>query len=206
VPGHTEFLAARSRAPEVAMILAEAPPDLSGPALRVAVLTTHIPLRDVAEAITEAAIVSKLVLLDAALRRDLGIAAPRIAVLGLNPHAGDGGAIGHEDEQIIRPAVEAARQQGVDAQGPFPADGFFGRHAWENFDVILAMYHDQGLAPFKALVQGRGVNWTAGLPFVRTSPDHGTGFDIAGAGSADPSSMIAALRFAAFLARYRNAT
>ncbi len=208
-PGHTEFLAERTGAEGYVMLLAsESLPrtrsgDAGGAPLRVGLVTAHVPVRAVPSAITEGAILAKLRTLDAALRRDFGVAAPRLAVLGLNPHAGDGGVIGTEDRDVIAPALERARAEGLDATGPHPADGFFGTAAYRRHDAVLAMYHDQGLAPFKALAMGRGVNVTAGLPIVRTSPDHGTGLDIAGAGRADPASMIAAVRMAARMARLR---
>jgi 4-hydroxythreonine-4-phosphate dehydrogenase len=196
-PGHTEFLAERTGAPEVVMVLA------SG-ALRVALVTTHLPLREVAAAVTAEAVLRKLRQLDASLRQDFGIARPRIAVLGLNPHAGDGGVLGTEERDVLAPALAEASRQGLDASGPHPADAFFGRRGWERHDAVLAMYHDQGLAPFKALAQGGGVNVTLGLPIVRTSPDHGTAFDIAGQGLADPASFIAAAHLAADLAEARR--
>ena len=142
--------------------------------------------------------------LAAALGRDFGVDAPRLAVLGLNPHAGDGGVLGSEETDVISPALDALRADGLAVDGPFPADAFFGRAAWRRFDAVVAMYHDQGLAPFKALAQGAGVNVTLGLPIVRTSPDHGTAFDVAGRGVADPSSMLAAVRLAADLAARRE--
>src|SRR5690606_29436874 len=139
----------------------------------------------------------------AALRRDFGIEQPRLAVLSLNPHAGDGGVIGREEIEVIGPAFEAARAGGLDARGPFAADGFFGQRMDRQFDAVVAMYHDQGLAPFKALAMGAGVNVTCGLPIVRTSPDHGTAFAIAGQGTADAGSMREALLLAAEMAERR---
>ncbi len=198
VPGHTEFLAERTRAEGYTMML------VSG-GLRVALVTTHMPVRAVAEAVTEAAILDKIRILDASLRRDFGIETPRLAVLGLNPHAGDGGVIGTEERDVIAPALDAARAEGFDVHGPFPADGFFGQRGYERHDAVLVMYHDQGLAPFKALAMGGGVNFTAGLPIVRTSPDHGTGFDIAGQDRADASSFREAVTLAADVARRRQA-
>ncbi len=198
VPGHTEFIAARTKAEGVVMMLvAEAL------GLRVALVTTHLPVRAVADAVTGTAVLATLRRLDRSLRRDFGIGAPRIAVLGLNPHAGDGGVIGTEDRDVLGPALEAARAEGLDAPGPFPADAFFGRRDYQRHDAVLAMYHDQGLAPFKALAMGGGVNVSAGLPIVRTSPDHGTGFDIAGEGVADASSFREAARLAAEIAQRR---
>ena len=196
-PGHTEFLAERTRAEGYTMML------VSG-ALRVALVTTHVPVRAVAELITPDAILGKLHIVTTSLRYDFGIERPTIAVLGLNPHAGDGGVIGTEETEVIGPALEAARAEGLGVAGPFPADAFFGRKSYEHHDAVLAMYHDQGLAPFKALAMGGGVNVTAGLPIVRTSPDHGTGFDIAGQGRADAASCREAVRLAAEIARRRT--
>ena len=202
VPGHTELLQAQTGAETVVMVLASEQP--AGP-LRVALVTIHVPISDVAALVTADRIAAVAGTLDAALRQDLGVAAPRLAVLGLNPHAGDGGVIGREEIDVVRPAIDALRAAGVAAEGPFPADAFFGRAAWTRFDAVLAMYHDQGLAPFKALAQGGGVNVTLGLPIVRTSPDHGTGFDIAGRGLADAGSLVEAVRLAATIARRRAA-
>jgi len=186
-PGHTEFLQQMAGADsEVLMILA-----CEG--LRVGTVTGHIPLKDVAEAITNERIVAKAKLLHQSLLRDFGVQEPRIAILGLNPHAGDGGTLGSEDKDRILPAVRKLVDEGIGAMGPYPADGFFGIGSYKHFDGVLAMYHDQGLVPFKALSFGHGVNFTAGLPVVRTSPDHGTGMDIAGQGIADESSFRAAV-------------
>jgi 4-hydroxythreonine-4-phosphate dehydrogenase len=146
----------------------------------------------------------KILILSETLKIDFGIGKPTIAVLGLNPHAGDDGAIGNEDEQIIRPAVEAARAKGVMVFGPYPADGFFGSKQQTKFDAVLAMYHDQGLIPFKTLSFGDGVNYTAGLSGVRTSPDHGTAYDIAGRGEADERSFMKSLFLAADIVKNRN--
>ncbi len=182
-PGHTEYLAhlAGSDSP-VLMILV-------GEGLRVALVTGHLPINQVAEAVTVERILIKARLFHKSLQSDFGIIAPRIALLGLNPHAGDGGAIGNEDKERIAPAVRKLQDEGINAMGPYPADGFFGNGSYKHFDGVLAMYHDQGLAPFKALSFGHGVNYTAGLPIVRTSPDHGTGMDIAGKGEADEGSF-----------------
>ena len=195
-PGHTEFIAERTRAEGYTMMLVRG-------GLRVGLVTTHLPVRAVADAVTEEAILDKLRIIHAALRSDFGIERPTVAVLGLNPHAGDGGVIGAEEIDVLAPALEAARADGLGVAGPFPADSFFGRRGYERHDAVLAMYHDQGLAPFKALAMGGGVNVTAGLPIVRTSPDHGTGFDIAGQGIADASSFREAVRLAAEIARRR---
>ncbi|HYG69926.1 MAG TPA: 4-hydroxythreonine-4-phosphate dehydrogenase PdxA, partial [Anaeromyxobacteraceae bacterium] len=197
-PGHTEFLAARTGAARYAMML------VSG-GLRVALVTIHVPLAAVPGLVTHARILETLETVDAALRRDFGIAAPRLAVLGLNPHAGDGGVIGREEIETVGPAVEEARSRGLDARGPSAADGFFGQRLDRAVDAVVAMYHDQGLAPFKALAMGAGVNVTCGLPIVRTSPDHGTAFAIAGRGAADFGSMKAALLLAAEVAERRKA-
>jgi 4-hydroxythreonine-4-phosphate dehydrogenase len=160
--------------------------------LRVALVTEHVPIESIAQNITKEAILSKLNLLYQSLRRDFGIDKPKIAVLGLNPHAGDEGLIGNEEEQIIKPALKAAKQNML-VFGPYSADAFFARRSYQQFDAVLAMYHDQGLIPFKTIAVGEGVNFTAGLPFVRTSPDHGTAFDIAGKNKADITSFVTAV-------------
>ena len=200
VPGHTEFLQQRTGAETVVMVLAA---DLDAGPLRVALVTIHVPVAAVAGLVTADRIARIGRTLARSLRRDLGIAAPRLAVLGLNPHAGDGGVIGREEIEVIGPALDTLRAEGTPVDGPFPADAWFGRAAWRGCDAVLAMYHDQGLAPFKALAQGAGVNVTLGLPIVRTSPDHGTAFDLAGQGRADPASMCAAIRLAAQMAARR---
>ncbi len=201
-PGHTEMLQALTGAGTVVMVLAA---DLPAGPLRVALVTVHVPVSAVAGLVTPERIAAVCETLAAALRVDLGIASPRLAVLGLNPHAGDGGILGTEERDVIAPTLAALRDRGIDATGPFPADAFFGRGGWTRADAVVAMYHDQGLAPFKALAQGAGVNVTLGLPIVRTSPDHGTAFDVAGRGIADSSSMVAAIRMAADMARRRAA-
>lgn len=185
-PGHTEFLTTRLAAQTNLMLLV-------ADELRVGLVTNHLPVAEVAAAITEELILRKIAELDKSLRRDFGLEKPLMAVLALNPHAGDGGLIGSEDDKIVRPAVYAAKQKGHLVMGPYPADGFFGSGKHHKFDGILAMYHDQGLAPFKALSFGRGVNYTGGLPAIRTSPDHGTAYDIAGQNLADPTSFRNAL-------------
>jgi 4-hydroxythreonine-4-phosphate dehydrogenase len=169
---------------------------LAGGGLRVALATTHLALAEVPAAITAERIGRRLEALAAGLARDFGIAAPRIAVLALNPHAGEGGRFGSEELTHIAPAVEAARARGLRAEGPLPADSAFHRALRGEYDAVLAMYHDQGLAVLKALAFDTGVNLTLGLPIVRTSPDHGTAYDIAGKGAASPNSMIAALKLA----------
>jgi len=188
-PGHTEYLARQAETDEVLMLMIS-------DYLKVGVVTGHIPLKDVAENITIDSIVEKLKILDSTLRIDFTVRKPRIAVLGLNPHAGDQGVLGKEEEEIIIPAIEKAKEAGIMAMGPYPADGLFGNPQFKNFDAILAMYHDQGLAPFKALAFTNGVNYTAGLPFIRTSPDHGTAYDIAGQNKADKESFLNALYLA----------
>lgn len=185
-PGHTEYLARFAGTDKVLMFLV-------GPSLKVGVVTGHLPLKEVAAAITKERILEKLDLMRESLLRDFGVSAPRIAVLGLNPHAGDNGLLGAEEKDIIAPAIRDAVERGWYVFGPYGADGFFGSGAFKKFDAVLAMYHDQGLAPFKALAFETGVNYTAGLPVVRTSPDHGTAYDLAGKGQADESSLRAAI-------------
>lgn len=186
-PGHTEYLeAALGEGAEALMVLCN-------DTLRVALVTSHCPLRDVPAAITKEAILRKLNIFHRSLVRDFGIDAPRIAVLSLNPHAGENGLLGPEEQDIIIPAIEQAKADKILAFGPYASDGFFGAGRFVKFDGILAMYHDQGLTPFKALAMDNGVNFTAGLPYVRTSPDHGTGYDITGRGEASPDSLRCAL-------------
>jgi len=184
--GHTPFLKNYFGANDVVMIL-------FANNFRVALLTEHIPVNEVAANISKESILRKLNILNESLKKDFGIDKPKIAVLGLNPHAGDEGLIGKEEEAIIKPAVKEAKQNNLIVTGPFSADGFFARQYHNRFDAVLAMYHDQGLIPFKALASGEGVNYTAGLTVVRTSPDHGTAFDIAGKGKADESSFRTAI-------------
>ncbi len=185
-PGHTEYLSAAFDAKEHLMLLIN-------DTLRVGVVTGHVPLAKVPEALSQERILSKLQLLNKTLIRDFAIRRPRIAVLGLNPHAGDSGLLGQEEEDIISPAIAEANKKNILAFGPYPADGFFGVASYRRFDAVLSMYHDQGLVAFKALAFDEGVNYTAGLPYVRTSPDHGVGYDIAGTDSASPDSFRAAL-------------
>ncbi|NCT93532.1 MAG: 4-hydroxythreonine-4-phosphate dehydrogenase PdxA [Chitinophagaceae bacterium] len=182
--GHTPFLKALFGAQDVLMFMV-------AENIRVGLVTEHLTIAEVAKHITREAILSKLKIMHNSLQKDFGIDKPRIAVLGLNPHAGDEGLIGNEEETIIKPAVKDARHQML-AFGPYSADAFFARGQHERFDGVLAMYHDQGLIPFKSLAIGEGVNYTAGLSAVRTSPDHGTAFDIAGKGKADHTSFLAA--------------
>ena len=184
--GHTEFLEKEFGVDEVAMIMV-------CDKLRVGVVTGHISFRDVPAALSTEKILTKIRLINSSLKRDFGIDAPKIAVLGLNPHCGDGGLLGDEEQNIILPAVQEAMAEGIMAFGPYSADGFFGLGNYAKFDAVLAMYHDQGLTPFKALAFEDGVNYTAGLPIVRTSPDHGTAYDMAGRDMADPRSMKAAI-------------
>lgn len=185
-PGHTEYLTKYANADESLMFMIDE-------GLRIGVATNHIPLKDVSEVLTKELIQEKVKLMVASLKKDFGIEEPRIAVLGLNPHAGDDGLLGEEEEEVIIPALEALNNDGVMAYGPYAADGIFGSGNYNKFDAILAMYHDQGLVPFKALSGGNGVNFTAGLPIVRTSPDHGTAFDIVGKGKASEASFRNAL-------------
>jgi 4-hydroxythreonine-4-phosphate dehydrogenase len=184
--GHTPFLKNYFGATDVVMIL-------FADRFRVALVTEHVPIQEVAANISKESVLRKLNILNESLKKDFRIDKPKIAVLGLNPHAGDEGLIGKEEETIIKPAIKEAKQNDVLITGPFSADSFFARSYHNNFDAVLAMYHDQGLVPFKALSPGEGVNYTAGLPVVRTSPDHGTAFDIAGKGRADESSLRSAL-------------
>ncbi|MCH2449542.1 MAG: 4-hydroxythreonine-4-phosphate dehydrogenase PdxA [Gracilimonas sp.] len=198
IPGHTEFLASKTETDSVLMMLVSEN-------LRVALVTTHIPISKVASKISKELIETKINILANSLRNDFRISHPKIAVFGLNPHAGDGGVIGMEEIDIIKPALNKIKEQQQDLilHGPFPADAFFGQKLHTKHDAILAMYHDQGLAPFKLLSFGSGVNFTAGLPIIRTSPDHGTAFDIAGKGIADPSSFKEAYNLAVELAKKR---
>ncbi|MDE5955502.1 MAG: 4-hydroxythreonine-4-phosphate dehydrogenase PdxA [Bacteroidales bacterium] len=184
--GHTEYLEKEFGVDEVAMIMV-------CDRLKVGVVTGHIPLKEVVGQLTTEKILSKLRLMKTSLQRDFGIGTPKIAVLGLNPHCGDGGLLGDEETQVILPAVKAANEEGILAFGPYSPDGFFGLGNYMKYDAVLAMYHDQGLTPFKALAFEDGVNYTAGLPVVRTSPDHGTAYEMAGRDLADPRSMMSAI-------------
>lgn len=197
-PGHTEYLAALAGVDEVVMMLA-------CPELRVVPATIHIPLAEVPGALTEARLEAAIRITHAALIRDFGLSAPRIAVAGLNPHAGEGGAMGGEEIAMIAPLLERLRATGFDLAGPMSADTMFHAAARARYDAAVAMYHDQALIPIKTIDFAGGVNVTLGLPFIRSSPDHGTGFDIAGQGIADPTSLIAALRMAAAMAAARGA-
>ncbi|WP_175719973.1 4-hydroxythreonine-4-phosphate dehydrogenase PdxA [Burkholderia anthina] len=200
--GHTEYLAERTHTPRVVMMLAgtgERP-------LRVALATTHLPLKDVSAALTIDGLVETLAIIDHDLRRDFGLAAPRILVTGLNPHAGENGYLGREEIDVISPALARAKAQGIDARGPYPADTLFQPRYLADADCVLAMFHDQGLPVLKYATFGEGINVTLGLPIVRTSVDHGTALDLAGTGRADPGSMVAALDTAVTMARHRRAS
>lgn len=199
VPGHTEFLAEKTGTDQVLMVL------VSG-SLRVALATVHVPLRDVPDLITVNLVKQRIEQFADSLTTDFSIKNPAIAVLGLNPHAGDGGIIGKEEFEQITPAIHAFRESnsGITVNGPFPADSFFGKRMHDLYDGILAMYHDQGLGPFKTLSFGNGVNMTAGLPIIRTSPDHGTAFDISGKNMADHRSFAEAFKLAKELSRKKK--
>lgn len=193
-PGHTEYLAELSQSPRAPVMM------LACPELRVVPVTVHMPLAQVPQALTTAQIVETGTTVADGLRRFFGLPRPRLAVAGLNPHAGEGGQLGSEDDAVIRPAVEALRAAGIDAVGPLSADTLFHATARRGYEVALCMYHDQALIPIKTIDFEGGVNVTLGLPFIRTSPDHGTALDIAGYGKASPASLIAALRLAAQMA------
>ena len=196
-PGHTEYLQEKAGSDDVLMFML-------CDDLRVGLVTGHVPIKDVATQITEEAILKKLRLMNSSLKKDFWIQKPKIAVLGLNPHAGDNGVIGTEDEEIIRPAVSRANAEGILCFGPYPADGFFASDTYLKFDAVLAMYHDQGLIPFKHIASRKGVNYTAGLPIVRTSPDHGTGYDIAGKNLASHESFLEAIFTAVHIVKNRR--
>ena len=188
-PGHTEYLADMSGQDEALMLM------VAGD-LRVGLVTSHIPIKEVSESISTESVFQKIMALNQSLQKDFGIKRPKIAVLGLNPHAGENGKMGTEENESIHPAIEKAKNEKVFAYGPFPADGFFGSAARSSYDGILSMYHDQGLSAFKALSFDEGVNFTAGLPIVRTSPDHGTAYDIVGQNKASGASMRNAIYLA----------
>lgn len=181
-PGHTEYLAEKFDVKDYLMLLVSDD-------LRIGTVTGHIPLNQVASALSTEKIYAKIKLLNNSLIQDFGIRKPKIAVLGLNPHAGDNGLLGEEETKLIIPAIEKLKSEGIMAIGPYAADGFFGSQVYHQFDGVMAMYHDQGLIPFKAMAFESGVNFTAGLPIIRTSPDHGTGYDIAGKNKASESSF-----------------
>ncbi|MCQ2344465.1 MAG: 4-hydroxythreonine-4-phosphate dehydrogenase PdxA [Paludibacteraceae bacterium] len=198
-PGHTEYFESLSNIGAKALMM------LCHGNIRVALVTNHLPLTEIAGNITTEAILSKLTLLNDSLKRDFHIIKPRIAVLGLNPHTGENGLLGTQENDIIIPAIKQALSNGILCFGPLAADGLFGSSNYKKYDAVLAMYHDQGLAPFKAITNERGVNFTAGLPFVRTSPAHGTGYDIAGRNLASPLSMRDAIYAAIQIVRNRRA-
>jgi 4-hydroxythreonine-4-phosphate dehydrogenase len=203
-PGHTEYLGVLAKE-----FWSDAPAEpvmmIAAPMLRVVPVTIHVPLKSVPSLLTTEAIVSSARVVHASLQRDFGIERPRLAVAGLNPHAGEQGTIGTEDDDIVRPAIETLRAEGIEALGPYSADTMFHEAARKTYDAAITMYHDQGLIPIKTLAFDEGVNVTLGLPFVRTSPDHGTAFDIAGKGIASPSSLLAALKLAAAMSERRRA-
>lgn len=197
IPGHTEFLAERTQAPDFMMMLVHNN-------LKVGLVTIHVPIAKVDALITKSTVYHRIQQMHRTLSKDFKIIRPKIAILGLNPHAGDGGYIGNKEITDISPAVQKARGERFNVSDPQPADAFFGGKKYLEYDGILAMYHDQGLIPFKTLSFGSGVNYTAGLPIIRTSPDHGTAFDIAGTDSADPSSFKQAFQLAVTLANNRS--
>ncbi|MDR2910416.1 MAG: 4-hydroxythreonine-4-phosphate dehydrogenase PdxA [Bacteroidales bacterium] len=188
-PGHTEFLAGKFKTGDYIMLMV-------GETMKIGVVTTHLPISQVSQNLSKEIILNKIRIISRSLKQDFSITKPRIAVFGLNPHAGDNGLLGSEEKEIIIPAIDQARKEGIIALGPYPADGFFGSDDYMKFDAVLAMYHDQGLIPFKMDSFGRGVNYTAGLPYIRTSPAHGTAYNIAGEGKASPESFLQALYLA----------
>ncbi len=196
-PGHTEFFADLFETNEQLMFMVS-------DQLRIGVLSGHVPLSEVSDKVTKEALNQSLIAMEKSLKQDFGIAKPKIAVLGLNPHAGEDGLLGDQEEQIIKPTVMDLRKNGKLVFGPFPSDGFFGSKEYKKYDAILAMYHDQGLIPFKSISFGSGVNFTAGLPVVRTSPDHGTAYAIAGKNEASSDSMYAALMAALDIIKSRR--
>ncbi|MDR1543678.1 MAG: 4-hydroxythreonine-4-phosphate dehydrogenase PdxA [Prevotellaceae bacterium] len=195
-PGHTEYLEQIAGGQSVMILLADS--------VRVALATNHVPVHKISEKLTKEVIINKLKVLNKSLVHDFSITCPRIAVLGLNPHSSDNGLLGDEEQNIIKPAIDEANYRGITCTGPLSADGFWGSGAFANYDAILAMYHDQGLAPFKALFQDSGVNYTAGLPFVRTSPAHGTAYNLAGKNAANPSSFLQAIYLAIDVVKNRK--
>ena len=197
-PGHTEYLESVAEGDSKALMV------MTSENIRVALVTTHMALKDVHEAISEELVLERLRVFNNSLRRDFGIHHPRIAVLSLNPHAGEDGLLGEEEKNILIPAIEKAKSEKIMAFGPYASDGFFGSGRFVKFDGVLAMYHDQGLTPFKVMSMDTGVNFTAGLPWVRTSPDHGTGYDICGRGEASAESMRRSIYEAIDIWRQRN--
>ncbi len=196
-PGHTEYLTQEVKAKDSLMFMVH-------DTLKVGVATGHIPLKEVSEKLTEETLKSKLEIMIKSLKYDFAIKKPKIAVLGPNPHAGENGLLGNEEADVLTPVMDQLRREQHLVFGPFPADGFFGMSQYKNYDAVLAMYHDQGLIPFKTIAFEEGVNFTAGLPFVRTSPDHGTAFSLAGRNEADPTSFRSALYMANDIVRRRN--
>ncbi|RLB42375.1 MAG: 4-hydroxythreonine-4-phosphate dehydrogenase PdxA [Deltaproteobacteria bacterium] len=197
--GHTQMIASLTRCDSYVMMLA-------GERLRVSLVTIHVPLAKVPQLITQQKVIQTITITHRALERDFGLARPRIGVAALNPHAGEAGLFGKEEEEVLRPAVTETRSQGMEVQGPFPSDTLFWRAARGEFDAVVAMYHDQGLAPLKLVHFYDAVNVTLGLPIVRTSVDHGTAYDLAGTGKANPNSLVNALMMAAMIARNRGAS
>ena len=195
-PGHTDYLAKALNGKSLMFMVSEG--------LRVGLLTDHVPLKDASQFITEDLIVEKIATVIKSLKQDFGIRKPKVAVLAINPHAGDNGVIGNEDDTVLKPTLDKIRADGQLVYGPYSADSFFGSNTYKNFDAIIASYHDQGLIPFKTIAFGQGVNYTAGLEKVRTSPDHGTAYDIAGKGIADESSMKHAIFTAIEIFRNRR--
>ncbi|NRR91354.1 4-hydroxythreonine-4-phosphate dehydrogenase PdxA [Winogradskyella undariae] len=195
-PGHTDYLAKALNGKSLMFMVSDE--------LRVGLLTDHVPLKDASETITEDLIKEKIATVTKSLKQDFGIRKPKIAVLAINPHAGDNGVIGNEDDVVLKPALEKIKKDGSLVYGPYSADSFFGSNTYRNFDAIIASYHDQGLIPFKTIAFGKGVNYTAGLDKVRTSPDHGTAYEIAGKGIADESSMKQAIVTAIEIFRKRE--
>jgi len=194
-PGHTDYLAKALNGKSLMFMVSDD--------LRVGLLTDHVPLKDASNAITEDLIIEKIATVTKSLKQDFGIRKPKVAVLAINPHAGDNGVIGNEDDTILRPTLEKIKSDGSLVYGPYSADSFFGSNTYKSFDAIIASYHDQGLIPFKTIAFGQGVNYTAGLDKVRTSPDHGTAYEIAGQGVADESSMKHAIHTAIKIFRNR---
>ncbi len=195
-PGHTEYLSHQFGASSLMLMVCDR--------IRIGIVTNHLALKDVPAALTHDLLISKITILNQSLKRDFGITRPKIAVLALDPHAGDNGVIGDFDARVIMPVIDEAQNNGILAYGPFPSDGFFGSEQFNKFDGVLALYHDQGLIPFKLMSFTEGVNYTAGLPYVRTSPAHGTGYDIAGKDRASEQSMRSAVYLACNILRNRQ--
>ncbi len=195
-PGHTEYLENKFGGKSLMMMVCDR--------IRIGIVSSHVALRDVPKVITKELLLEKIQVMNESLKQDFGITMPKIAVLALNPHAGDNGLIGDEDDKVVSPAIKEAYDSGILTFGPYPADGFFGSSEFNNFDGVLALYHDQGLIPFKLMSFTQGVNYTAGLPYVRTSPAHGTGYDIAGKNKASEDSFRNAVYLACDILRHRN--